>query len=237
LITLYAADSPNVIKVYLALEEMELRYRAIPVDVMAGAQFDAAFMRLNPNARVPAITDDDGQDGHSQTIFESGAILLYLADKTGRFLPRGAAARYDAIQWLMMQMSSIGPMFGQYMHFLRYAPPGNDYALSRYRTQVRRILDVLEKRLGEAEWLGGNDYSIADIATFPWARPLGRVFGPGTETDYPRLMQWVARIAARPAVERALAAALETANRTTAPGNAAPETLDRVFGRGAHARA
>jgi len=137
----------------------------------------------------------------------------------------------------MMQMSSIGPMFGQYMHFLRYAPPGNDYALSRYRTQVRRILDVLEKRLGEAEWLGGNDYSVADIATFPWARPLGRVFGPSTETDYPKLMQWVARIAARPAVDRALAAALEIANRTTAPGNAAPETLDRVFGRGAHARA
>jgi GST-like protein len=235
LITLYAADSPNVIKVYLALEEMELPYRAIPVDVMAGAQFDPAFMRLNPNARVPVITDDDGPDGHPQTIFESGAILLYLADKTGRFLPHGS--RHDVIQWLMLQMSSIGPMFGQYMHFFRYAPQGNDYALSRYRTQVRRILDVLERRLGEAEWLGGDAYSIADIATFPWARPLSRVFGPGTDADYPRLMQWVARIAARPAAARAVAAAADIAVATTAPGNAAPETLDRVMGRGVYARA
>jgi GST-like protein len=202
---------------------------------MAGAQFEPAFMRLNPNARVPVITDDDGPDGHPQTIFESGAILLYLADKTGRFLPHGS--RHDVIQWLMLQMSSIGPMFGQYMHFFRYAPPGNDYALSRYRTQVRRILDVLEGRLGEAEWLGGDAYSIADIATFPWVRPLSRVFGPGTDADYPRLMQWVARIAARPAAARAIAAAADIAVATTAPGNAAQETLDRVMGRGAYARA
>jgi GSH-dependent disulfide-bond oxidoreductase len=112
-----------------------------------------------------------------------------------------------------------------------------DYALARYRTQVRRVLDVLERRLGQVVWLGGGDYSIADIATFPWARPLGRVFGPSTEADYPQLMQWVARIASRPAAERALAAAGEIANATTSPGNAPPEALDRVFGREAYARA
>jgi GST-like protein len=237
LITLYAAASPNVIKIYLALEEMALPYQVIPIDVMAGAQFDPAFRRLSPTAKVPVVADDDGPGAAPVTIFESGAILIYLADKTGLFLPRSDAARSEAIQWLMLQLTGVGPMFGQFMHFVLYAPPDNEYALARYRTQVWRLLDILETRLDHSEWLGGRDYSIADIATFPWARPLPKVFGPNIEADYPRLMQWVARIAARPATARAYAAGEEIAKRTTSPEDGAPEILDRVFGRGDYARA
>jgi GSH-dependent disulfide-bond oxidoreductase len=237
MITLYAMGSPNVVKIYLALEELELPYKVIPLDAMAGAQFQPAFLRLNPNAKVPVIVDDDGPDGRPYTVFESGAILLYLADKTGRLLAREVTARYETIQWLMVQISSVGPMFGQYVHFSRFSPPSNDYAVSRYRTQVRRLLDVLEGRLGEAEWLSGKDYGIADIATFPWARTIGRLLGASAEGDFPRLIEWVTRIDARPAAKRALAAAEEIRSRTTQPDKAAPAVLDRVFGRGAYARA
>jgi GST-like protein len=237
MITLYAMGSPNVVKIYLALEELELPYKVIPLDALGGAQFDPAFVRLNPNAKVPVIVDDDGPNGRPYTVFESGAILLYLADKTGRFLAREAAARHETIQWLMVQMSGVGPMFGQYVHFSRFSPPGNDYAVSRYRTQVRRLLDVLDGRLGEAEWLSGKDYGIADIATFPWARLTSRLLGASAEGEYPKLMEWVARIEARPAAKRALAAAEEIRSRTTQPDRAAPDVLDRVFGRGAYARA
>ncbi len=237
MITLYAMGSPNVTKIYLALEEMALPYEVMPVDVMAGAQFDPAFTRLSPSAKVPVIVDGEGPGGRAYTVFESGAILLYLADKTGRFLPRDMAARYDAIQWLMVQLTGMGPMFGQYVHFFRFAPPGNDYALSRYRTQARRVLDVMEARLGEAEWLGGAEYSIADIATFPWARTVGTLLGAEAEADYPRLMEWAGRIAARPAAGRALAAVDEVRSRTTQFDRAMPETLDRIFGRGEYARA
>jgi GSH-dependent disulfide-bond oxidoreductase len=237
MIALYAMGSPNVAKIYLALEEMELPYKVIPLDALGGAQFDPAFVRLNPNAKVPVIVDDDGPDGRPYTVFESGAILLYLADKTGRFLAREAVARYDAIQWMMVQMSGVGPMFGQYVHFFRFAPSENDYALTRYRTQVRRVLDVLEGRLAETEWLDGRGYTIADMASFPWARLTGRLLGAAAEGDYPKLMEWVARIEARPAARRALAAVEEIRSRTTQPDKAVPEVLDRVFGRGAYARA
>lgn len=236
MITLYAADSPNVIKIFLALEELELPYKVVPVDVMAGGQFSADFLSLNPNAKVPVITDDEGPDGRPLTVFESGAILIYLAEKTGRFLPEGAAARSEVIQWLMVQMSNVGPMFGQFMHFFRYAPEGNDYALGRYRTQVRRTLDLLEKRLTDVQWLGGDEYSIADIATFPWALPLKHVFGPEIEAEYPNLLQWVARIMARPATSQALAGAEKVTEVTTSPVDGTPQTLDRVFGRGEHTR-
>lgn len=237
MITLYAADSPNVLKVFLALEEMALPYRTVPIDVMAGAQFDPTFRGLSPNAKVPVIVDEYGPGAERLTIFESGAILIYLADKAGRFLPSSDVARSEAIQWLMLQLTSIGPMFGQFMHFFRYAPPGTDYALARYRTQVFQLLDVLEMRLEQSEWLGGKDYSIADIATLPWARALPRVFGAGIEADYPRLMQWVARIATRPAAVRAYAAGEDIAKRTTSSENGVPQILDRVFGRGDYARA
>ncbi|MFM0348203.1 glutathione S-transferase family protein [Paraburkholderia sp. RL17-347-BIC-D] len=237
MITLYAADSPNVLKIYLALEEMGLEYRAIPVDVMAGQNFSPEFMRLNPNAKVPVVVDEDGPTGSPLTVFESGAVLIYLAEKTGKLIPSEASRRYQVLEWLMVQMSGLGPLFGQFIHFHLFAPDGNDYALSRYSTLAHRVIGALETRLSEAEWLGGCDYSVADIATFPWARPLSRIFGPGVEAEYPRLMEWLARIAARPATGRALAAVEEIGRLTTAPGEASPEALDLVFGRGTHAYA
>ena len=150
MIDLYAMGSPNVVKIYIALEEMGLSYTVHPVDVFGEEQFKPEFLRLNPVAKVPIITDHDGPDGKPYTLFESGAILLYLAEKTGQFLPNDPIARFNAIQWMMVQMTLVGPMFGQYVHFLRFAPKGNDYSLDRYRTQVRRALEVLEKRLAAA---------------------------------------------------------------------------------------
>ncbi len=237
MIDLYGMGSPNVVKIYLALEEMKLSYKVIPIDVFSGAQFKPEFTKLNPSAKVPVIVDHEGPGGQPYTVFESGAILIYLADKTGQFLPKDGVARYDALQWTMVQMTGVGPMFGQLVHFMRFAPKGNDYALDRYRTQVRRVLDVLEQRLGAAPWLGGADYSIADIATFPWARGVGMFLGKAAEQDYPKLMAWVAAIASRPAVVKALAAVEDVRTKTTAFDKAAPEMLDKIFGRGAHAAA
>ncbi|MES2450120.1 MAG: glutathione S-transferase N-terminal domain-containing protein [Pseudomonadota bacterium] len=237
MITLYAVDSPNVLKIYLALEELDLAYEAKPVDVMAGQNFSAEFAAINPNGKVPVIVDAAGPGGEPMTIFESGAILLYLAEKTGKLLSGDPRQRSQTIQWLMVQMSGLGPIFGQYIHFLLFAPEGNDYAMSRYKTLTYRILSALEARLGEVDWLGGSDYGIADIATFPWIRPIDRVFGPEIAITFPRLARWTAKIAERPATARALAG-IEAINRlTTATTEAAPQHLDLVFGRGAHARA
>ena len=232
MIDLYAMGSPNVVKIYIALEEMGLAYKVHPVDVFAEGQFSADFLKLNPNAKVPVIVDGDGPGGKPYTVFESGAILQYLADKTGKFLAKDSAARYDALQWMMVQMTTIGPMWGQYVHFWRFAPKGNDYSLDRYRTQVKKTLDVLEGRLAAAPYLGGNAYSIADIATFPWARNVGTFLGKPAEADYPKLIRWVASIAARPAVARALAAVDDVRTKTTQFDNAGAEAMDRLFGRG-----
>ncbi len=235
MIDFYAMGSPNVVKIYIALEELGLSYRVHPVDVFAGEQFKPEFVALNPNAKVPVIVDAEGPGGRPYTVFESGAILLYLAEKTGRLLPSERAAKYDAIQWLMVQMTGVGPMFGQYVHFMRFAPAGNEYALSRYRTQARTLCEALEARLGKVPYLGGAEYTIADIATFPWARNIGALLG-GTAADYPSLFAWIDKIAARPAVGRALAAADEVRAKTTQFDKAASETLDRVFGRGRFAK-
>jgi len=176
-----------------------------------------------------------GPGGKPYTLFESGAILLCLAEKTGRFLPKDPVAKFDAIQWMMVQMTLVGPMFGQYVHFMRFAPKGNDYALDRYRTQVRRVLDTLEQRLGVAPFVGGQAYSIADIATFPWAHGVGTFLGKPAEADYPKLMAWVATINSRPAVTRALASVDEVRAKTTAFEKAGEGAKDRLFGRGRYA--
>ena len=236
MIDLYAMGSPNVVKIYIALEEMGLPYTVHPVDVFAEGQFSAEFLRLNPNAKVPVIVDGEGPGG-KYTVFESGAILQYLADKTGKFLAKDGAARYDALQWMMVQMTTIGPMWGQYVHFWRFAPPGNNYSLDRYRTQVRKTLDVVEKRLGETAYLGGGEYSIADIATFPWLRNTGMFLGKGVEAEYPKIIAWVAGIAARPAVVKALAAVDDVRGKTTQFDKASEEAKDRTFGRGRYTAA
>ncbi|HEX4111861.1 MAG TPA: glutathione S-transferase N-terminal domain-containing protein [Stellaceae bacterium] len=237
MIKLYAMTSPNVVKIFLALEEMALPYQVVPVDVFGGDQFSAEFRKLNPAAKVPVIVDEQGPGGQPFTLFESGAILLYLADKTGKFLSADPATRFHTVQWMMVQMTGIGPMFGQYVHFLRFAPPGNEYALNRYRTQMHRFLDVIEGRLAEAPYLGGIDYSIADIATYPWARTLPGLAGPDAAQRYPKITDWAAKIGERPAAKRALAAVEEVRSKGTPFATAKPETLDRVFGRGAHTAA
>ena len=237
MITLYGMGSPNVVKVYIALEELGLPYTAAPVDVFTGQQFGADFLKLNPNAKVPVITDPEGPGGKPYTCFESGAILLYLAEKTGKLLPSDQAAKYDAIQWLMTQMSTVGPMFGQFVHFLRFAPAGNDYSKSRYLTQAVRVSEVIDQRLSGNAYLAGAEYSVADIATYPWLRNIPALMGADTAAKLPNITRWVNAINERPAVQKALAQADDVRARTTAFDKASSENLDKVFGRGQFAAA
>jgi GST-like protein len=233
MIDLYALSSPNVQKVYLMLEETGLAYRDIIVDVWKGEQFRPEFLKINPNNKIPAIVDHDGPAGQSYPVFESGAILLYLAEKTGRFLPTDVASRYEVIQWLMLPVANLGPMIGQYMHFKIFAPSGDyPYALSRYGSESKRLYQLLEQRLSKSPYLGGDDYSIADIATWPWMRNHD-MHGASWE-DHPHIARWHARIAERPAVQRTLAkvAAIKATNRDTATD----DDKDRFFGRGRYAR-
>jgi GST-like protein len=232
MITLYGMGSPNVVKVYIALEELALPYTVQPVDVFTGKQFDDAFLKLNPNAKVPVIIDPDGPGGKPYTCFESGAILLYLADKTGKLLPEDTAAKFDAIQWLMTQMSTVGPMFGQYVHFLRFAPAGNDYSKSRYFTQASRVCSVIDQRLAGFPYLAGAEYSVADVATFPWLRNIPALLGADANAKLPNVVRWVKAIEERPAVKKALAEVEAVRGRTTPFDKAEAATLDRVFGRG-----
>jgi GST-like protein len=235
MITLYGMTSPNVVKIIIALEELELPFEIKTVDVFAGEQFNADFVKLNPNAKVPVMIDPEGPDGRPYTVFESGAILLYLSEKMAALIPEDLSARYDAIQWLMVQLTGVGPMFGQFVHFMRFAAEGNAYSLSRYRTQVKRVCEVLDARLGKAAYLGGRDYTIADIATFPWARNLKALIGEEGAKAYPKLMAWVDKIEQRPAVKRAIAKVEKMRATLTPFDKAAPDTLDKMFGRGQYA--
>ncbi|HEX2941863.1 MAG TPA: glutathione S-transferase N-terminal domain-containing protein, partial [Rhodopila sp.] len=232
MITLYGMGSPNVVKVYIALEELGLPYEVKPVDVFTGQQFDDAFLKLNPNAKVPVIIDPDGPGGKPYTCFESGAILLYLAEKTGRLLPADPVAKYDTYQWLMTQMSTVGPMFGQMVHFIRFAPPGNDYSKSRYRTQAIRVTEVIDQRLAATDYLAGADYTVADIATYPWLRNIPALMGADVMAKFPNVTRWVKAIDARPAVQKALAEVDAVRARTTQFDKAQPVDLDKMFGRG-----
>ena len=237
MIELYGMGSPNVVKIYIALEELDLPYNVHPIDVFSGKQFDAGFLKLNPMAKVPVIVDSEGPGGKPYTLFESGAILLYLAEKTGKLLPKDGAAKYEAIQWMMVQMTTVGPMFGQFVHYLRFAPPGNEYSKSRYMTQAHRVSDVIEQRLAGTPWLSGAEYGIADIATYPWARNIPALLGADAAAKYPNITRWVGTINERPAVKRALAAVEDVRARTTVFDKAEAEHKDRLFGRGAYAAA
>ena len=199
-IEVYSWPTPNGHKVHIMLEECGLPYRAIPVNIGAGEQFRPDFLAISPNNKIPAIVDPQGPDGEPVSLFESGAILVYLAGKTGRFLPEGDRARFEVLQWLMFQMGGVGPMLGQAHHFRIYAPEKIQYAIDRYTNEARRLYGVIDKRLSQSEWLGGAEYSIADIATFPWLRSWQNQ-GVVIE-DYPHLKRWFDTIAARPAVQR-----------------------------------
>ena len=202
MITLYTWGTPNGRKVSIMLEECALPYRVHPIDIMKGAQFSPEFMAINPNGKIPAIEDDKGPDGQPFKLFESGAILFYLAEKTGQFLPADARGKYEAMQWLMFQMGGVGPILGQTHHFLRFAPEVVPYAIKRYSDETARLYGVLDRRLGEAAYLAG-EYSIADIATFPWVDR--HEFHKIDLASYANVRRWYEAIKARPAVQRGMA--------------------------------
>lgn len=201
MIDLYTWPTPNGHKVHIMLEETGLPYTVIPVDINKGDQFDPKYLKISPNNKMPAMIDSDGPGGKPYSLFESGAMLMYLAEKTGKFMPAETAARYRVIQWLMFQMGGIGPMFGQAHHFRQYAPSTIPYAVDRYTNEAGRLYNVLDRRLGESEYLAG-EYSIADMAVFPWTRSHDRQ-GQNLD-DFANVKRWFEAINARPAVERAL---------------------------------
>jgi GST-like protein len=200
MIEAYSWATPNGHKIHIMLEELGLEYKAIPIDIGAGDQFTPEFLAISPNNKIPAIIDSDGPDGKPLALFESGAILFYLAEKTGKFLPLDPVGRYTTMQWLMFQMGGVGPMLGQAHHFRIYAPEKIEYAVNRYSNEAKRLYGVMDKQLGVTRYLAGNDYSIADIATFPWTRSWKN---QGIELDeFPNVKRWFDEISARPAVIR-----------------------------------
>ena len=223
MIDLHTWPTPNGHKVHIMLEEVGLEYRVIPVDINQGAQFEPDFLAISPNNKMPAIVDHDGPGGKSYSVFESGAILMYLADKTGQLLPKEMAQRYDVIQWLMFQMGGIGPLLGQTHHFRVYAPETIPYAVDRYTNEAARLYGVMDRRLAEHEYLAG-DYSIADIACFPWLRRPERQ--GQSHDDFPHLKRWFDAIAARPAVQRGVEVLAEH-QRT---GAISAEARENLFG-------
>jgi GST-like protein len=201
MIDLYVWPTPNGYKISIFLEEVGMPYKVIPVDIGRGEQFQADFLKISPNNKMPAIVDHEGPGGKPYALFESGAILMYLAEKTGKFMPSDMAGKYRVVEWLMFQMGGVGPMLGQAHHFRQYAPEKLDYAINRYTNEASRLYNVIDRRLGEVEYLAG-DYSIADMATFPWLRSYERQ-GQRLE-DYPNLKRWFEKIDARPAVQKGL---------------------------------
>ena len=199
-IEFYAWNTPNGRKISVALEEMGLPYRVHPINISRDEQFAPDFLKISPNNKIPAIVDPDGPDGAPISLFESGAILLYLAGKTGRFLPSDVRGKYEVLQWLMFQMGGVGPMLGQAHHFRIYAPEKIPYAIERYSNEAKRLYGVMDRRLARSRYLGGAEYSIADIAVFPWLRSWKN---QGIDwNDFPHLKGWFDEISARPAVQR-----------------------------------
>jgi GST-like protein len=200
MIDVYSWATPNGHKVHIMLEECGLPYRVHGVNIGTGEQFTPEFLAISPNNKIPALVDTDGPDGQPISLFESGAILLYLAGKTGRFLPADVRGKFEVLQWLMFQMGGVGPMLGQTHHFRIYAPEKLPYAIDRYTNEAKRLYGVMDTRLARSKYLGGPDYSIADIAVFPWLRSWKN---QGIDwNDYPHLKGWFDEIAARPAVKR-----------------------------------
>ena len=232
MIDFYGLTSPNVQKIFIMLEECGLKYNFKPVDVWASAQHAPEFEKLNPNKKIPVIVDHEGPGGKSYTVFESGAILMYLAEKTDMFMSKDMRKKYDEIQWLMIQVSGVGPAFGNFTHFNLFAPKPNDYSLSRYKSEMLRLYELLNTRLGQAKYLGGDEYSIADIATFPWTRQH-EAHGAKLN-EKPNLKRWFDEINARPAVKATIA---KQADIKSSRETATDDNKDRFFNRGKYARA
>ena len=212
MIDLYTWPTPNGHKIHIMLEETGLAYNVIPINIGEGEQFTPEFLRISPNNKMPAMVDRDGPGGEPLTLAESGAMLIYLGEKTGRFYPTGARERHVVNQWLMTQMGHVGPMLGQVHHFRNYAPESIPYAIDRYVNEGKRLYGVLERRLGEAEWLGGAEYGIADMATFPWVRIHEN---QGIDIDeFPNVKRWYAAMGVRPAVQEGLKALADEEGET-----------------------
>ena len=222
MIDVYSWATPNGHKIHIMLEECGLSYRLHPVDISKGEQFDKEFLDISPNNKIPAMTDSDGPDGKPISLFESGAMLVYLAGKTGKFLGKTDRERYTTLQWLMFQMGGIGPMFGQTHHFRNYAPEKIDYAINRYTNETRRLYGVLDTQLTKTgAYIAGKSYTIADMAIWPWLRNWK---GQGQNLDdHPAVKRWYEQIGARPAVQRG--AAMLTELRQPAFDDKAKEIL------------
>ena len=204
MIKVYSWPTPNGHKIHIMLEECGLRlgrdWEAIPVNIGAGEQFTPEFLNISPNNKIPALVDTHGPDGKPISLFESGAILLYLAAKTGKFLPKSDRAKYEVLQWLMFQMGGVGPMLGQTHHFRQYAVEKIEYAINRYTNETRRLYGVMDRQLATHKFIAGNQYSIADIAIFPWVRSWKN---QGIDwAEFPHLKAWFDAIGERPAVKR-----------------------------------
>jgi GSH-dependent disulfide-bond oxidoreductase len=203
MIDLYTWPTPNGHKIHIMLEECGLPYRVHAIDIGAGDQFKPDFLKISPNNKMPAIVDTDGPDGKPMSMFESGAILLYLASKTGKFLPKDTRGKFETLQWLMFQMGGVGPMLGQTHHFRIYAPEKIDYAINRYTNEAKRLYGVMDKRLAQSKFIAGKQYTIADIAIYPWLRSWQN---QGIDwADFPHLKAWYDLIGERPAVQRGVA--------------------------------
>jgi GSH-dependent disulfide-bond oxidoreductase len=225
MIDLYYWPTPNGWKISIALEEMGLPYKVLPVNIGRGEQFKPEFLAISPNNRMPAIVDHDPVGGGGAlSIFESGAILLYLAEKTGRFLPKDLHGRFEVLQWLMWQMGGLGPMLGQAHHFRQYAPEKIQYGVDRYTNEANRLYGVLNKRLADRAFVAG-DYSIADMACWPWI-VLHDMQGQRLE-DFPHLRRWFETMRTRPAVQKGF----EVGNELRTPSGLDAEAKRILFGQ------
>lgn len=201
-IQVYTWTTPNGYKIHIACEEMGLNWKAIPVNIGKGEQFEASFLKISPNNKIPAIVDPQGPEGKSISLFESGAILIYLAEKTGLYYGNNQQERLSILQWLMFQMGGVGPMLGQAHHFRIYAPEPVEYAINRYTNEAKRLYQVIDKQLANNAYIAGDTYSIADMALFPWVHRWER---QGIAlSDYPAVHRWFTEINSRPAVSRAM---------------------------------
>ena len=222
----YYWPTPNGHKTAIMLEEVEIEYEVHAIDIFNGKQFDPEFIKISPNNRIPAIVDTDGPEGKPYNVFESGAILLYLAEKTGKLWPATTKARYDMMQWLMFQMGNVGPMFGQNGYFQGYCPEDVPLAKERYHNVTNQLYTVMDNRLANSAYLAGDDYSIADVATFPWTVPKQQNMHKINGDDYPNVKRWREEIAARPAVQRGIA----VLSGDMKVGNPTEETYKNMFG-------
>lgn len=236
MIELYTWPTPNGIKIHIMLEEAGLEYNVHPVNIHIGDQFDPEFLKFSPNNKMPAMIDTDGPGGEPISLFESGAMLIYLGEKTGMFYPRDDRLRYETLCWLMFQMGSVGPMLGQNNHFRMYAKEMGheiEYAIERYGNEARRLYGVVDKRLADNEWLAAGEYTIADMATYPWLRQYER---QGIDLgEFPNLKRWYEAIDARPAVAKGREILVEYREKVNA-GLDPKEAQKNMFGSAQYAR-